>query len=315
MQVLDTTILEPGDRADAYQAVVSDNCTVSQASFEDAAALRAEMHVFDLGQAKVFNIESSGTTLRRTARVAAGMNNCPIALALPMRTDNRLVRDRGDDRVFGSDDLILVDLSSPYTYGWTGDGASYAFHVEYDDLGLPMDTIRRAIREVRTSPLVRDHMVRVTTTAEEIEASGAAHDVGAASVNLMRALIVSAAGDRAATQDAMDATLRFRVREYVRAHLRDPELSPARIASACGVSVRLLYKLYEGEETSLEQSIIEQRLTGARADLASPRLRHRTIEAVARTWGFTSPSFFSSRFSRAFGSTPREWRTESSASR
>jgi AraC-like DNA-binding protein len=311
VKVLDTSALAPGDRAEAFQDIVSQNCTVSVATFENAGTLQAEMHLYDLGPAKVFNIEASGTTLRRTPRAARGMNDCPIAFALPLRTTNRLVRGGRDDRAFGARDLILVDLSSPYTYMWEGRGASYAFHVDYDVLGLPMDTIRKAISELRSSPiypLVRDHMLRVTTRAGDIEGSGTAADVGTASVDLMRALIVSAAGDSASTRDTMNTTLRTRVGEYIRTHLRDPELSPARIAHANGISVRMLYSLYAAEPLSLEQSIIRQRLQGAHTDLAAPHLRHRTIAAVAQSWGFTSPSFFTSRFRQAFEMTPREWR-------
>lgn len=317
MLVLDTSTLPPGDRAEAYQGAVSANCTVSVATFEDAAPPSAVMHVHDLGPAKVFTIDSSGTTLRRTPRVARAMNDCPIALALPLRSTNRLRREGGDDRFFGARDLMLVDLASPYVYDWTGDGASYAFHVEYDELGLPMDLIRRAVRELRTSPLhdlVRDHLVRVMTGGEQIEASGTAAQVGAASVELMRALIVSAAGDERRTRDALNASLMLRVRQYVTTHVRDPELTPARIAAAHGISVRSLYALFAAESASLEQTIIRQRLDGARRDLAAPSLRHRTIEAVARTWGFTHAGHFSHRFRREFGLTPREWRRQAAGS-
>ena len=311
MKVLDTSILAPQDRAGAFQDIVSQNSTVSVETFENTATLQAEMHVYPMGPAKVFNIDASGTTLRRTRRGAREMNECPIACALPLRTTNRLMRDRGDDRTFGARDLILVDLASPYTYVWEGKGASYAVHVDYDVLGVPMDTIRKAINEPRSSPLyplVRDHMLRVTTRADDIESSGATNEVGTATVDLMRALIVSAAGDDPATRETMNATLRTRVVEYVRSHLRDPELTPARIAHANGVSVRMLYALYATENCSLEQSIIQQRLRGAHADLAAPHLRHRTITAVARSWGFTSPSFFTHRFRQVYEMTPREWR-------
>ncbi|MEN1974080.1 helix-turn-helix domain-containing protein [Cellulomonas sp. P4] len=312
MQVLDTTALPPTDRVAAFQHAVSSNSTVSLATFDDPADFVAECHVVPLGVAKVFTIEATGTTLRRTPRAARAMNESPIACALPLRTTNRLERDGGDDvRAFGARDLILVDLSSPYVYGWSGPGASYALHVEYDDLALPMDQIRRAIADPTASPLyplVRDHMLRVLTGAESIGAGGAAADVGAASVALMRALIVSVAGDARQQREALHATERTRVEAYLRAHLRDRDLSPARIAAAAGISVRLLYKLYESRGRSLEQVVIEQRLEGARGDLARPALQHRTIAAVARSWGFTSPSFFTSRFHQAFGVTPREWR-------
>ncbi|WP_442819328.1 AraC family transcriptional regulator [Streptomyces sp. NBC_01236] len=59
---------------------------------------------------------------------------------------------------------------------------------------------------------------------------------------------------------------------------------------------------------SLEQTIIEQWLEGARSTLASPVGRTRTIGSVARAWGFTDASHFTRRFKEAYGVTPKEWR-------
>jgi AraC-like DNA-binding protein len=99
-----------------------------------------------------------------------------------------------------------------------------------------------------------------------------------------------------------------RVAAYVGEHLRDPRLDAAHIASAHAVSVRHLYRLCAAAGIRLEQWIIQQRLTGACADLATPASRHRTIAAVARGWGFADPSHFSRRFREAYGLTPRDWR-------
>jgi AraC-like DNA-binding protein len=310
MLVLDTKAIAPADRAEAFQSTVSLNCTTSMASFEDPDALEAEMHVYDLGQAKVFNIDATGTTLRRTPQMARAMNDCPIALALPMRTTNHLTWDR-EDRFYDAQDLMVVDLSAPYVYGWSGAGASYAFHVELDDLDLPMDVVHRAAREPRRSPiypLVRDHVQHVMTDAHNLVESVAVEQVAAASVELMRALIVSAAGDEQRTGEAMHESMGARVQAYVRHHISEPDLTPARIAAANGISLRALYKLYESLGVSLEQSIIKQRLRGARRDLAATGLRHRSIAAVAREWGFANPSFFATRFRQAYGVTPRQWR-------
>ncbi|BCB76449.1 hypothetical protein GCM10022251_23600 [Phytohabitans flavus] len=308
MLVLDTHSLPEGERAEAFQATVSANCSISMASFEDAGTIQARMTVSDFGPAKVFNIDASGTTLRRTPRIARAVTESSIVLALPMRTDNHMTWAR-EERLFGPRDLILVDLSQPYVYGWTGNGASYALHVDVDHLGLPRDMIHAAARELRGSPLydlVRDHVARVTAQAETLAGSPGAAELGAASAELMRALVVSAASDGRRLREAMESSLQARVQAYVRNNLRDPSLTPASIAAANAISVRALYKMYEAMGQSLEQSIIEQRLQGARTDLTASRQRYSSIAAVARAWGFSNPSFFSSRFRTAFGVTPRQ---------
>jgi AraC-like DNA-binding protein len=107
------------------------------------------------------------------------------------------------------------------------------------------------------------------------------------------------------------STLATQVHDFVAVHLRDPDLSPARIAAANGMSLRSLYSLYESTGTSLEQSIIRHRLEGARIDLSRSPQRYASIAATARAWGFTNASFFSQRFRQAFGVTPRQWRSGS----
>ncbi|WBB80405.1 helix-turn-helix domain-containing protein [Micromonospora sp. WMMD882] len=311
MLVLDTRSLPAGERAEAFQSTVSANCSSSMASFEDPDAIQARMTVFDFGPAKVFNIDASGTTLRRTPKMSRAETETSVVLALPMRTDNHIAWAR-EERQFGPRDLLLVDLSVPYVYGWKGRGASYALHVDVDDLDLPRDMIHSAARELRGSPLydlVRDHVARVTADADTLAHRPGAAELGAASVDLMRALVVSAAGADRRLRDALHSSTQARVRAYVRHHLRDPDLTPERIAAANAISVRTLYKLYEESGQSLEQSIIEQRLRGARADLTADRPRHTSIAAVARAWGFANPSFFTQRFRAAFGVTPRQLAT------
>ncbi len=310
MLVFDTAELPRQERAEAFQASVSQNCTASAAVFIDPGEVQAEVHAYDLGRARVLTIDASGTTLRRTPRMARAADDSSVALALPLRASNHMLWER-EDRVFGPRDLILVDLAAPYVYRWPDGGASYALHVDLAELDVPMDAVRTAARQLRTSPLyelVRDHVARLTTDAHRLVDGGAATSVGGASVELMRALIVSAAGDARRLEDAMQRSLGPRVDGYVTRHLRDSDLTPSRIAAAHGISLRVLYGLFEARGTSLEQTIIVQRLRAARIDLAAPGQAHRTVAAVARSWGFSSPSFFAARFRQAFGVTPTQWR-------
>jgi AraC-like DNA-binding protein len=125
--------------------------------------------------------------------------------------------------------------------------------------------------------VVRDHILHVTTRAGQLSADPAASQLAAATIDMMRALIVSAAQDQRLLGDAMATSLVPRILAYARHHLTEDDLAPARIAAARNISIRYLYKLFDKEGTSLEQWIIEHRLEGARADLASPAGRRRWI--------------------------------------
>src|SRR5271165_498967 len=309
MLLLDTETLEPSERAEAFQAAVSGASSSSLARFDDPSDVRARVDLFDFAPGRVFNVRATGNTLLRTPKIARSETEQAIALALPLSGQNRLRWDR-EERLLGPRDMLLVDLASPYEYGWHGSGSSYAFQVDFDRLGLGMDTIRAAWPRLDATPLypvVRDHILHVTTHAKQLSADPAASQLATASIELMRALIVSAARDQRRLGDAMATSLVPRILAYARHHLTEDDLAPARIAAAHNISIRYLYKLLEKEGISLEQWIIERRLEGARTDLASPAGRRRSVESVARAWGFSDPSFFSRRFRRAYRITPRQW--------
>ena len=233
-----------------------------------------------------------------------------MALAVQTRGEGRF-RQFGSETLVPAGDLMLSDLTAPYEFSWTGSGGSRAFQIPYERLGLPADVIRAGAPRLRSSPLhglVRDHLERLTAGADELSADPGAAALGAATVDLVRALLVSAAGRDDLAVPLREETLVTRVRAHAGRQLGDPSLGPHVLAAAHNVSVRRLYQAFADAGISLEQELIGQRLEAARAALVSPSGRRRPIHAVARSCGFDSPSHFSRRFREAYGVTPRDWR-------
>jgi AraC-like DNA-binding protein len=102
--------------------------------------------------------------------------------------------------------------------------------------------------------------------------------------------------------------LRACIEQYIRAHLRDPALTPATIAAAHSISLRHLYDVWGDEQATLARWIVLQRLAAVRDSLADPRLSHRSIAAIARGWCLSNPTHVARRFRQEYGLTPREWR-------
>lgn len=101
-----------------------------------------------------------------------------------------------------------------------------------------------------------------------------------------------------------------RAKAFVRKHLNDPALTPARVAAALSMSEAHLYRLFQNEAQSISQFIWSERLMACRTDLAQPRLAGHSITNIALSRGFSDVAHFSRRFRQKFGLSPREWRND-----
>lgn len=99
-----------------------------------------------------------------------------------------------------------------------------------------------------------------------------------------------------------------RILTFIENHLAEPTLGPLRIASAAGISVRHLHRLFAVQGQSVAEWIRQRRLQECRSDLIDVRLRDRTITEIAFFWGFSDSAHFSRSFRTQFGLTPRAFR-------
>lgn len=108
------------------------------------------------------------------------------------------------------------------------------------------------------------------------------------------------------------ALQRSRIRSFVLANLRAPELSARTIASRLDLSVRRVHQLLAGEEMSLMRWIWSERLKRCRGELRDPRYREVSISEIAFSWGFSDSAHFSRTFRQEYGCSPTEWRQQQS---
>ncbi|MCZ2830775.1 helix-turn-helix domain-containing protein [Modestobacter sp. VKM Ac-2986] len=309
MLLLDTRTVPRAERAEAFRAAMLEAslpCRVEQRTPPER--MHARMHLVPLGRTAVFTTDATPFGLVRTPRHVQQEGPDVVAIAYQAAGCGEYAQ-LGHEQLVQGRDLMLVDLTAPYAFGCAVGGGSRSVMVPHEQLALLVDVIRRAVPRLRASPLhdlVRTHLAEVCGRAEELADDAGALALGTATAELVRALIVSAAGgvrDRGAVREE---TLLTRVRTYVGQHLTDPALTPATIAAAHNVSLRQLYRLFSDAGVSLEQEVIGQRLELARAQLVSPVGRRRSIAATARACGFLDASHFTRRFRRAYGISPRD---------
>ena len=98
------------------------------------------------------------------------------------------------------------------------------------------------------------------------------------------------------------------LKRYTVNHLDDIELSPARAARACFISVRQLHRLFSEEGTTFGAFVRERRLCKCRRDLADPKLASLAIAEIASSHGYRSAPAFTRAFTQRYGIGPRAFR-------
>ncbi len=98
-----------------------------------------------------------------------------------------------------------------------------------------------------------------------------------------------------------------RILRFIEWRLEDPELNPAMIANANGVSLRQIYRLFAEQGHTVAGWIRSRRLERCRAELANSHDRI-TVTEIAFRWGFNDIAHFSRAFKSFYGLSPRAFR-------
>ena len=120
--VLDTADLPAHERLEAVRAAMMYASAPCHVLHENPDGdVRARMEVWDFGAATIFTQRSTGIRLLRTAKLARQDEMPVVALAVQHRVDGR-IEQHGRQRVVAPGELLVVDVSAPYDYAWSGDG-------------------------------------------------------------------------------------------------------------------------------------------------------------------------------------------------
>jgi AraC-like DNA-binding protein len=99
-----------------------------------------------------------------------------------------------------------------------------------------------------------------------------------------------------------------RVRLRIERDLRDPALSPARVAARLRISPRCLRAIFAASSETVSAYILRRRLEECARELADPERRRAAITEIAFGWGFDSAPHFTRSFRERFGMSPRQYR-------
>ncbi|MGD9837163.1 MAG: helix-turn-helix transcriptional regulator [Afipia sp.] len=103
------------------------------------------------------------------------------------------------------------------------------------------------------------------------------------------------------------------IKADIEVRLGQRDLSLTSFATARGVTVRHLQKLFEAEGRTFSDYVLERRLERARQLLLNTVVIPQPISTIAFDLGFGDLSYFNRTFKKRFGITPRETRARSIA--
>jgi len=308
--VFDAQQIPKADRAEAVRATVATSFVPAEIDFSADRGPMAHLAVTDLGDLTICSVDSSAVKVHRTAALTHDDLTPSIYMGLQM-SGSCVVVQHDREVILLPGDLVIYDSITPWVIS-DGDGIrQHKFRIPLDRLALPADVIRQ-VCAVSLSPghpiadLAVTYFHRLALRPGVFDRPGG-EVVSQPSIELLRAVITTHLDAMELGKESLHATLFVRIMEYVRSHLREPDLSAGRIAAEQHISVRQLYRILADEGISLGDWIRERRLAECRKDLASKGFGD-PISAVARRWGFTDASSFARMFRAAFGMSPRDWR-------
>lgn len=314
--VLDSRTIPARERVAALNAAFSSSEVPQSVAYETDGPIRHRMDLFSLGPGAHL-LRNTGTGLRIIRGPRHVRMGAPEQLAVYVQTRGYgLLSADGVRSISGTGQLGILDATRPYSCRQPGDSKHKVLLIDSSQLGLPMDVIRSAAPSLGASPLfelVQAHFAQLCEQSAELPPAAAAM-LGRATVQLVRALIATAADDLRQHETLHD-TLLLRITMYIDAHLHDRELNADRIAAAHNISSRQLYNLWAraGYDRTPSQWIIRRRLERARNQLTDLDPQLTSVAAIAHGCGFSNMSHFSRRFREAYGISPGQWRLESRA--
>ncbi|MFD7296492.1 helix-turn-helix domain-containing protein [Streptomyces sp. NPDC059897] len=313
--VPDTALIPPRDREEVVRHSVRESVVAADIDHRPAAEdISVRIGLGAVGPLRVCSARATAVTVRRTARLARKDEEPAVFLGLQM-TGTSLVVQNGRECVLGPGEFAVYETNAPYTLVFDEGVDHHFLRFPRAALALP----DRLLRGTGTVTLGSgDPVARLAFTyfsalaaADELQQGAHADAVAEPSVELLRAVLTSQAGNSRLVRGPLEATLSLRITRYVQQHLAEPDLAAARIAAAHDISVRHPYAVLSRSGISLGDWIRARRLAECRRELAQPGGRLRTIAAIGRSWGFVDATHFSKVFKQAYGLSPRAWREQS----
>lgn len=255
-------------------------------------------------------LEGFAATAHRSTRAAEHIRDFPTPmLTFAFLRAGRLRVELADATFeIGPGEFVIVDSADPVTF--TAEAEVRAL-VSMIGIGhVPAHLLSRGT--TIAGPLARTPLVDSFVAFQATILSSSLSGRRAQGDQLIRAVselhsAVLAEAQQIAGEPTGPAALRYRMEEYIDAHLSEPDLNPDTIAAAVGISLRHAHNVFNDGERTIARFVRDRRI-----EAVAFRLRTDTervpLPVLAAEHGFSSSDAMSRAFRERYGMGPGEYR-------
>ncbi|MER7718567.1 helix-turn-helix domain-containing protein [Streptomyces flaveolus] len=307
---LNTASLPGSQRVEAWERSVRRWLAGVQVTVRPDPGFQGVLSGYDLSYLRILSIQADAMRLSRTAHLVTSVPDDHVLLALQVAGVSALRQD-GRDAVLRTGDLAACDLRRPFSFEQRQRCHLHLLRVPERALGHSgsrMDRITgRAIPAREGVAALLAPFASALATQAERTSRPIADRLAGTFADMLATLVDERALASQPQRGHTRQDLVHRIRSYIDTHLRDPDLSPARIAGAHRISVRYLHLLFENQDTTVYRLVLRRRVEECLRDLARRGPAATTVSAVVRAWGFRDTAQFSRSFKVVHGYAFRDW--------
>lgn len=298
----------PQHRSSKWNAVVSEAYFPLELQFRDPIHFGGELTRTRLGHVGMSRLTSDPVNYERRRSHIRDAQEEEYLVTLPRATSVEF-RQMGHDVRCNPGSFIIERGDEPYRFLYERPNDLYVLKVNRRALAERVRQPDRFCAQVidatiGTAGLFATMVSHAQSQIDELTPT-ARDTIGRQLLELLGLALNDASDASESGYSSVRAAHLSRVEKFIRANLKDPDLSPELIADACGISKRYLHDLFRDVNGTVSQQIRDQRLVAARDRLQASR--DLPISEIAYRFGFADQAQFSRLFKAKFGTTPSEF--------
>lgn len=304
-----TDKLPLADRAGHWTSVIAETYFPLQLTFRDAGTFQGRLERRTVGAVSLSRLQTEAMQYERRPKHISGASEEEYLITIPRRSPVEF-RQLGHDVRCDPGGFILERGDEPYRFSYASANDLCVLKVTKPALAEKLRNPDRFCAQVfngREGVGALFTAMALQIHRDSPSEGGATQVLGRHLIELLALAIDGQSDANDGVRSSVRAAHLRRAEDVIRRNLSNAALSPDMVADACGISKRYLHELFSDANSTVSQSIREQRLIAARDLLLMPNSGQ--LADVAYRFGFSDQAQFSRLFKAMFGQTPSGFRS------